>query len=124
MTMTERVPLALIPFDLTTIADVDGGRIAAAFLEEMRGVVKDCMNRPGDNRPRKIQLEILLTPLIADDGSCESINGEFVLQHKAPSRRSKPVNFLSTTQGHLKFNPDSAGNAGQRTIFDDGNGDE
>lgn len=116
--------MALVPFDLTTIAEVDGGRIAIAFDEEMRGVVKDCMNRPGDNRPRKITLEVLLTPQIAEDGSCDSINGEFVLAHKAPSRRSRPINFVSNKQGHLKFHPDSPDNAEQRTIFDGQNGEE
>jgi hypothetical protein len=110
--------MPLVELNLTNLNDLDEGRVATAFVHELKRVVLDCMDRPGDKSARTVSLVFKLAPVIADDGSCESANGEFAIHSATPKRKSKTYNFSVNKRGHLGYSQHSEDNAAQRTLDD------
>ena len=96
--------------------DLDGGRIHEAFASELRRVVMDCDDRPGDNKPRKVSLEFQVVPLIDDEGNLDSCAGKFHVSSTVPKRRSKVYSFAVRSGGALVFNDLAEDNVHQRTL--------
>jgi hypothetical protein len=115
--------VALVQLTLESLKDLDDGRVSAAFVHELKRAVQDCMDRPGDKHARSVSLEFKVTPIVADDGSCEGADGEFDIKSKVPTRKSKTYSFKTNKQGHLSFSSNSPDNVDQTTFEDlDGNG--
>lgn len=110
--------MPLIELNLTSLNELDEGRVATAFIHELKRVVLDCMDRPGDKSARTVSLVFKLAPVIADDGSCESADGEFAIHSSTPKRKSKTYNFAVNKKGHLGYSQHSEDNVMQ-TTFDD-----
>lgn len=110
--------MPLVELNLKSLDELDEGRVATAFVHELKRVVLDCMDRPGDKSARNVSLVFKLTPVIADDGSCESANGEFAIHSSTPKRKSKTYNFAVNKKGHLGYSQHSEDNAAQRTLDD------
>jgi len=51
---------------LSAIAEMDGGRIGEAMKQALKRIAQDMDDRPGDDRPRKINLEIATIPVIGE----------------------------------------------------------
>jgi len=72
--------MAIKELTAQSLADLDLGKIAAAFLENLRTAARDCLQRPADNRKRTVTLRAEITPvahLIGNTMSCESAKGTF-----------------------------------------------
>lgn len=102
---------------LESVKDLDAGKITTAFNHELDYAARDCLDRPGDTRPRTITLQVDLKPIIDDDGLCESINIKFQTRCKIPTRRSKAYNLSLRKNGAIAFSDTSAD--GKPTMFHD-----
>lgn len=111
--------MALLQLDLASLNDLDDGRVAVAFMHELKRAVSDCIDRPGDKNARTVSLELKITPVVdADSGQCEEAHGEFQIKSKVPQRKSKTYSFGIRKGGMLAFNSNSPEQVDQRTIFD------
>lgn len=108
--------MALRKFDLSSLVDLDGGRIREAVEQAVRRCQVDCADRPGVSRARKVLLEIHLVP-VTDDGECTGVNVQFQVKDTAPKRESKVYN-MALTPGGLVVNDLSPEDARQVTMDD------
>ena len=102
--------------------DLHGGRVAAAFQAELRRCANDCDDRPDDDKPRVVTLQLKLWPIM-EDGHLESIRGKFFCASKVPERRTKEFSFGFRNGGALIFDDLSPDNVNQ-TTFDMDDDDE
>ena len=110
--------MPMMELNLANLNELDDGRVSVAFMHELRRVVQDCMDRPGDTTARKVSLEFNLKPIIAEDGSCESADGDFKIKSTVPVRKSKNYSFNVNKKGHLIYSSNSPDDVDQ-TTFDD-----
>ena len=96
--------------------DLDGGRIHEAFAQELKRVVMDCDDRPGDKKPRKVLLQLDIAPIIDEHGNLDSVAGAFQIKSTVPQRKSKVYSFGVRQGGQLVFNDLSDDNINQRTL--------
>lgn len=103
-------------FTLASLADLDGGRIAAALDREVGRCYDDCMDRPALEKPRKVTLEIVLMPEADDSGALASIDTKFKIKPAAlPAKESRAYNMLPQN-GELLMNELAPDNARQLTL--------
>ena len=110
--------MPFMPLTLETLKDLDMGRVSVAFQLELQRIVLDCIDRPGDKNPRKVTIEMKVTPIVDDTGSCEGASGEFSVKSSVPQRKSKPYHFRANKKGALVFSEESPDNADQTTFGD------
>lgn len=110
-------------FALETIKDLDGGKISAAFEAELKRVVDDLADRPGDKSVRRIQLEVAFTPDASESGVCDGSRVEFKVKTSVPHRRSREFSMQVNAAGALIFNTEAPDNAPQGTL-DEMKGDQ
>ena len=110
--------MAMVPLTLESLNDLDDGRVSVAFMLELKRAVADCQDRPGDKNARTVTLDLKLTPIVDDDGSCDGAHGEFHIKSKVPQRKSKPYQFEVRKGGHLVYNSNNAENPEQTTLDD------
>lgn len=106
---------------LTSLDQLDDGRVAKAFLHELKRAVQDCMDRPGDDKARTVSLELKITPVVSTANGIlemEGANGEFSIKSKVPDRKSKTYSFRANKKGQLAYSSTSPEDADQ-TTFDD-----
>lgn len=110
--------MTFVQLSLTSLQDLDDGRVLVAFNHELTRAVKDCLDRPGDKNKRIVSLEFALTPVVGDEGQCESAEGEFAIKSKVPTRKSKTYSFGVNRKGALIYSSNSPESVNQ-TTFDD-----
>lgn len=116
--------MSLVFLDLATLKDLDNGKPAIAFRRAVEDCVKDCSDRPTEQRARKVTLELVLTPVAAEDAEFEGtfracgVTGEFRIKSSIPNRQTRPYSFGLDRQGRLFFSQESPTNVNQ-TTFDD-----
>lgn len=109
--------MAVYELNLASLMDaLDGGRIHEAFMAELRRVAMDCEDRPGDDKVRRVSLELNLTPVVDEQGRLDSLSGKFHVTSTVPKRRSKSYSFRFRQGGRLVFNDLSDDNIHQKTI--------
>lgn len=103
-------------FTLETIGDLDSGKIAAAFETELKRVVDDLADRPGDKSCRRLALEVSFTPDASESGVCDGAKVEFKVKTSVPHRRSREFSMAVNASGSLIFNTEAPDNARQGTL--------
>lgn len=109
-----------LPFDLTTIKDLDYGVINAAFKAHLARVVKDCEDRPLDDKARTVVIKFILKPNIDKEGGTGEVDGVMVqteLYSDIPTHRTREYQMLATQDGGLKFNPDLPAEPKNATLY-------
>lgn len=101
---------------LDTLNILDNGKLVKAFGIEMKRLVQDCVDRPGDSTARKLSMEITITPQQEADGSCERATAEVQMIGKTPPRRSKPYEIMVTPSGQAIINPENHTSVMQGTL--------
>lgn len=94
----------LTNFDLSKLAEIDGGRIALCFKQQLRRCVGDIDDRPGDDRDREIIIKLTLKPDAAPDGLLDGVKMKCQVSGKVPSYRSKVYDF-GQRNGNLVYQP-------------------
>lgn len=110
--------MALMQLKLETLKDLDFGRPAVAYEQGIADAVRDCIDRPGDKRPRKVSMEFVIIPMVEQEGDCNEVMGEFKIKTVLPHRQTKPYSFGLNKQGRLFFSENAPDNVDQ-TTFDD-----
>lgn len=113
----------LMQLDLENLKVLDDGRLAAAFEQELRHVVLDLMDRPGDDRERSVTWKVKLKPVCDEDGHCERVNVQVDIGSKLPSRKSRVYDMQARKSARgpmLVFNEMSLDNVDQGTLPFDG----
>lgn len=109
--------MAVHQLNLQTLKDqLDGGRLGAAWDAELKRIAQDCEDRPGDDKPRKVNLEVVMQPVKDEAGLCEEVWVKVHVTSSVPKRRSKPLRLGVRRGGMLVFNDMSEDNPNQRTI--------
>lgn len=101
---------------LASLAEIDGGRLALAFEQALKRCVLDCEDRPGESKPRKLTLNLELTPTLDEDLVCDNVKLQFHISDNVPKRRTKKYDMSLRKGGHLLFQPDSLDNVDQTTF--------
>jgi hypothetical protein len=112
----------LMRLTLGSMQELDGGKAEETFLDAVRVAVKDCLNRPGDKRARKIVLQLTLKPVARMEGTtidCDGAQGTFQCKTLLPHYETREVNFGVQQSGDLIFNPDSPADHRQTTLLDE-----
>jgi len=107
---------------LETIKDLDSGIAMETFSIAVQRAVKDCLDRPGDKRARKVMLSLNITPKAVVTNNtidCEGARGIFQCKVKIPDWETREVDFGVQQDGNLIFNPDSPTDHRQMTLIDD-----
>lgn len=107
-------------FTLQNLSELDAGRICESWNQAVMRAANDCDDRPALKKPRKIMLELELTPVFQQDGAfLDSLNGTFRVKESVPTRESKEYSIgfrKKSGQPNLVFNDMSEDNVHQRTI--------
>ena len=103
---------------LDTVCDIDKQAVKTAFDRELKKMLDDCYERPQDKTARKVRLELLIVPKANDDGTAERVATEFHVTSKMPGRKSQMYDMQLKPNGRALFNPESLGDASQRTLDD------
>jgi hypothetical protein len=114
--------MGLQRFSLSKLSDLDGGRAIETFQNALKVAVKDCLDRPGDKRPRKVVLQMTLKPVARIDGAtidCDGADANFQCKTMLPHYETPNVNFGVQQSGDLIFNPDSPRDHKQTTLLND-----
>ncbi len=117
--------MAHAKFDLTSLSELDDARVLRAFQKECELAVKDCLDRPMEEKPRKVTLELLVTPVLDREATagmlnCIGVKGEFEIKGRVPVRRSAPYEFRCNSKGEMIFNTNSPTVFDQKTFADFG----
>lgn len=116
--------MALKVLTLDTLKDLDFGKAESAFRIALERAVRDCLDRPGDDRQRKVIFQLTLKPVAEIMGqtiSCEGAQGAFQVRCKIPDWETQAVDFGVKQNGTLYFSEESPRDHKQTTIFDEGN---
>lgn len=108
--------MAKIALTLESLQDLDMGKVATAWKQDLERLVRDCMDRPGDTTSRTLNLKLTLVPEQDDTGACEVVSGEFEIIARTPPRRSRKYEMQVHGSGSLLVNPESPSNIRQRTL--------
>lgn len=114
--------MGMLRFDLESMNHLDGGITPKMFQDAVRRAVKDCLERPGDDRARTVVLQLKLKPVAVTNGNtidCEGCDGVFQCKTKIPDFETRSVNFGVQNSGDLIFNPDSPRDHRQTTLLED-----
>jgi hypothetical protein len=109
--------MALLKFNVAALKDFDGGRLAAAIEQELERAAKDCIDRPGEKKARKVELTFNLKPVDVDKtGVAESVSFRFTIRLKTPVRESIDYSMALKQNGTMAFSEHSPRNHRQGTF--------
>lgn len=107
--------------NLDTLKELDGGKAWHAFQQHIRRAAIDCLDRPGDDKARKVVLEIELSPVLdAQSLECSEVTAKIQASSTVPKHRTKKYSFGLRRNGSLVFNVDAPDNVNQTTFLEDG----
>lgn len=117
----------LFALTASTLVKLDRGAAAAALDKAIGQAVRDCLDRPSDDRPRKITMTLEITPLkevIGSVVSCEGARGVYKVRMRQPDWESKTLDFGVRENGTLVFAEMNPNNHRQPLLFEHGEEDE
>jgi hypothetical protein len=115
---------SLVFFSLEALQHLDGGKAAIAFRRAVDDCVRDCQDRPLDDKARKVTLELSITPVAEEDPEFDnsyrasSVEGQFKIATTLPKRQTKPYSFGIDAKGRMFFSRTSPDNVQQSTFED------
>jgi len=118
---------ALFQLTAGSLKHLDRGAAGVSLDHAIARAVKDCIDRPGDDRARKITLQIEIKPVtetINNVITCEGAKGVYKVRLRTPDWESNELDFGVRENGMLIFSEDSPANHRQAQLFTDEEGDE
>lgn len=113
------MPQTLLTLSAATLESIDHGRLAATLETALKRATQDCIDRPSDDRVRKVVLELNLSPVCDEEDRvvyCEGVKARYQVRTKVPDWESKTLDFGVRRDGSLVFNEDAPDNHKQATI--------
>ena len=109
---------------LDTLAEFDYGKAAVAFQTALERVVRDCLDRPGEKKPRTVTLVAKITPVLQQSGDVVDCEVAFEIAAAIPKWLTAPQAVGTTKQGHLFFQELAPDSPKQMTVADFTDADE
>ena len=113
--------MALLRLTLQSLKDLDMGSIDVAFRTHLERVVKDCFDRPGDKRSRKVVIELIASPIpvpvIQNIIDCDGVSATIKVKSVLPDYESRTLDFGVRSDGSLVFREDSPTDHRQGTLL-------
>jgi len=111
--------MSMTAINTKALSELDGGRLAAGIDAEIKAVVRDMCNRPGDNSARKVTVEINLKPDHLDEqGDVDSVTVSFGVKSSIPKRQTRKfVAAVDAKAQRLSVNEFSPDNPNQGTLI-------
>lgn len=112
-------------FNLENLRLLDSGMITQIFKLEMDRVVKDCMERPLLDKPRKVAIVFEVTPKSQSPNvtigtiDCDRVNVEAAVESSVPKQRTQVYEMTPKHDGSLLFHPDIPDDPDGSTLYDD-----
>ncbi len=91
-------------------------RVVANINRQIRHASNDCADRSSDPNPRKINIQLTLTPDEQPDGTCNSANMTVDVKTTVPPHKSATINLGLRSDGLLLVNLDSLDDINQATL--------
>lgn len=89
---------------LETLGKLDAGRILAVVDHELKQIVRDIIDRPGDKAKRLVSIKIECVPILdKDTAALDTVGTTFRVSSTTPVRKSVEYPMLATNQGSLLF---------------------
>jgi flagellar hook-basal body complex protein FliE len=104
---------------LETVPLLAHGQVMIRFGKLLKQAIDDCIDRPGDDRARKLTLQLDIKPIkeVTDNViSCEGAGITVQLRLKIPDFQTKVLDIGVKQTGHAWFNADSPDNSRQTTL--------
>lgn len=92
-------------------------QLRETFDELLKTLCRDCLDRPGETKPRELVLKLQMKPDAADS---DNLIVSPVLSAKMPSRKQDAYKMTTSVQGDLRFQPNFPMDPHQQDLFDDG----
>ncbi len=110
----------MMQISAAALAEIDGGRVARAIDAELEAVVRDCLNRPGDDAARKVTIEIAIKPAhTSDSGELEIAGVTFAVRSSVPKRTSRTYQAaVDVKRRKLSVNEFSPDNPNQGSLIE------
>lgn len=109
--------MALHLLTLESLRSLDMGKAAEAFNVHLRRAAIDCLDRPGDDKARKVVLEVELKPDPEPDGSCDRVHLQIKASSAVPKHQTRVYSAGLRANGALVFNEDALDNVDQQTFL-------
>jgi len=101
---------------LATLDQFDYGKGALIFQKELEKVVRDLIDRPGDTTARTVDLQVILTPIVLQDGDVIDAKVQFKCRGKTPPYKTAARPAAIDRGRQLVFQPMAPDNPEQRTL--------
>lgn len=109
--------MAILQFGVEAFKDFDGGRLAALIEHELKNAVRDCQDRPGEKKARKVSVTFELKPQDSDkSGVIDGVSLSFQCKLALPTRQSISYSLGLKQNGALFYNEHSPRNHRQGTF--------
>jgi hypothetical protein len=115
--------MSLQQFTLDSLKDLDAGKAMEAFHLHVKRAAVDCLDRPADPKPRVVNLQLSIVPVVEPDGTCDRVDVQIHASSKVPNHRTRVYSFGLRRNGMLVFNPDSPESVDQGTFLPDSDED-
>ena len=115
----EMADTSLRKLSAETLKSLDRGKLSATLEKAIQRAVQDCIDRPSDDRVRKVTLQFDLTPVVDMDDNivcCDGVKAKYQVRSKVPDWESKELDFGVQRDGSLIFNEDAPENHRQTTM--------
>lgn len=103
---------------LSALKDLDMGKVDVAFDEHVARALRDIEERPGDQKARRVLLDISFTPAEPDGNT---VHAEFSMKSSVPVHRTRKYEMAVRRVGQKSvavFNPESPVDIHQGTLDD------
>ncbi len=105
---------------LETLSALAHGKVGVAFDREIKRLVRDCIDRPSDDRARVVTLQITVTPTAVVDGqsvTCEGAKAVAKVRSKVPDYETQEIDLGVRENGGAVFSPTCPENHRQIEMF-------
>ena len=110
-----------VQLTLENLKDLDFGKIGVAFNAELAHVTKDCLDRPGDTKARKVAITFILAPTadtIGNGSPADVVQVGCEISSSVPKRRTRIYQMSPRVNGMLTFHPESPGDPKADMLYD------
>lgn len=101
---------------LDTLKDFDFGKAAVAWEKALGQVVKDCLDRPGEEKARTVTMTTNIRPIVQQDGDVVDVEVDFSVKAKLPPWQTAGRPAIPSRNGQLFFSDMAPDNPRQTTI--------
>ena len=107
---------------LANICKLENGVIEELFSAQLKPLINDLLERPGEKKARSVIIAIHLTPSDSTDANCDHVDIQFDVSSRLPKQRTRRyVTSVSRKRGNdvsLGFHPDFVDDPDANGMFD------